>query len=667
MRLCLNMIVKNEAARIERALLSAAPHISCYAIYDTGSSDGTVGLIRSTFAALGLPGKVIHGTFKDFSQARNEGLRAARALDLDYDYILLMDADMELRVKDPTWLEGLTGPSYDMYQTAGSLTYLNRRLLSRKFNGKYLGVTHEYLDVPTAGTIPLEKADFYDHADGANRPDKFKRDIALLKKGLKEEPNNERYFFYLAQSYRDAGKPIQAAEWYKRRVQAGGWDEEVWCAQHALAQTWLDRKNEGEFVANALRAYNMRPSRGEVLYELAKYYRTNSLQALGALFAEEGLKLPHSKDALFVNNFVYEMGLKEEFSICAFYVPEKRAHGFKICNELALMQTPYTGNRDLARTNLYHYLPRIEEFAPSFEWRKIDFEAPKDYTAMNPSVTVHKGELVMVVRTVNYRITDWGGYLIKATDGTANDSNPIHTRNFLVRLTPDLGLMEHAIEILPPENMPEPLYRPVIGFEDMRLFSWKDQLWTSSTVREMNVEGYCEQVRGRLRVCPGEGELNAKMRVTEIHRMLRQPRLYEKNWMPLVDGDKLSFMYRPGELVNEYGQTYQKNDPNIATDSFGGGTQLISFNGGWLGLVHEARLIPGKQTRYYSHRFVFYDMDKKLRKVSKPFCFHDKLIEYAAGLCRHKGKLVISYGYKDEEARIATVDPAEVTEWLWSK
>ena len=35
-------------------------------------------------------------TFRDFSQARNEGLELARKSELDFDYILLADADMEL-------------------------------------------------------------------------------------------------------------------------------------------------------------------------------------------------------------------------------------------------------------------------------------------------------------------------------------------------------------------------------------------------------------------------------------------------------------------------------------------------------------------------------------------------------------------------------------------
>src|ERR1035437_5875586 len=102
-RLCLNMIVKNEAARIERALTSALPYISCYAIVDTGSTDGTPEIIRSFFAIHGVPGRVAHGPFINFSQARNVALRLGRDMLIDpitpfADYFLLMDADMELVV-----------------------------------------------------------------------------------------------------------------------------------------------------------------------------------------------------------------------------------------------------------------------------------------------------------------------------------------------------------------------------------------------------------------------------------------------------------------------------------------------------------------------------------------------------------------------------------------
>jgi glycosyltransferase involved in cell wall biosynthesis len=51
MRLCLNMIVRDEAPVIERCIRSVLPHIQCWAIVDTGSSDGTQAIVRGLLGA----------------------------------------------------------------------------------------------------------------------------------------------------------------------------------------------------------------------------------------------------------------------------------------------------------------------------------------------------------------------------------------------------------------------------------------------------------------------------------------------------------------------------------------------------------------------------------------------------------------------------------------
>lgn len=233
MKLAWNTIVRNEAAIIERCVRSLLPHVDAAVVLDTGSSDGTPELLRDLFDKAGKPIEIHAAGFVNFAQARNLALIHARGSKLGYDYLLLADADMELRVQRPDWLASLNGgPSYDMHQTAGSVTYSNRRLVNRSATGQYVGVTHEYLDVSSAGT--LDGADFIDHADGANRPDKFARDIALLEEALKFETRPgliERYHFYLAQSYFDAGNWEKAAEHYRKRVGLGGFEEERWNAQ----------------------------------------------------------------------------------------------------------------------------------------------------------------------------------------------------------------------------------------------------------------------------------------------------------------------------------------------------------------------------------------------------------------------------------------------------
>jgi hypothetical protein len=51
--LCLNMIVRNEMANLERCLDAVADHIDCWMIGDTGSTDGTQDFVKSFYPVPG--------------------------------------------------------------------------------------------------------------------------------------------------------------------------------------------------------------------------------------------------------------------------------------------------------------------------------------------------------------------------------------------------------------------------------------------------------------------------------------------------------------------------------------------------------------------------------------------------------------------------------------
>ena len=59
----------------------------------------------------------------------------------------------------------------------------------------------------------------FDIGDGGAKTDKFERDVRLLLKGLEDEPNNDRYTFYLANSYHDSGRFGEAINAYKKRIE----------------------------------------------------------------------------------------------------------------------------------------------------------------------------------------------------------------------------------------------------------------------------------------------------------------------------------------------------------------------------------------------------------------------------------------------------------------
>ena len=653
--LCLNMIVKNEMANLERCLTSVADHIACWVIGDTGSTDGTQDFIRAFFAARNIPGELHSFPFHNFEQARNAALDCAYASPLAYDYLLFDDADMELVVEDRDFRTRLTAPSYSLLQRS-AISYWNTRLVQRNAGARYRGVTHEYIEVP-AGGKPLHGVWYKDHASGANRVDKFERDIRLLEEGLKSEPNNQRYWFYLAQSYRDAGQTAKAAEIYAKRAAMGGWDEEAWYARLQEARCLRNLGDEGGFLRQALAAYNQRPQRAEPLYDLARYFRERGMNAASVLFSEPGVAMPQpEQDTLFLEDFVYTTGLKEEYSIAANYShdPARKDRGFAACNWLALSRNVPPQSRDLARWNIFFYLKSASEMMPSFTARPVGFVPPDGYHASNPSVARVGNEIVLLQRAVNFTLTAEGTYR------TPNDT-PVHTRNFLLWLDRELAIRSSS-EILPPADMPTPAYREVQGFEDMRLFTWRGGLWCISCVRELTPEGWCDQVLA----CIGDSS-SGRCQLTDW-RVLRPqgPRQHEKNWMPQVVGNALRFIYKcdPTRVVDEEARTVTEATPAITADDFRGGTQAIVFDGGWLALVHEVS--ERDKLRYYQHRFVWFNSSNRLQRVSRPFFFMQKGVEFAAGLARHPdGKgLLISFGVGDSEAWIALVEASDVRHLL---
>ena len=318
-RLCLNMIVKNEALNIERCLIAASRVICAWVICDTGSGDETPAMIERFFGERGLPGELHHVPFVNFEQARNEALDRARRSAFAFDYLLLLDADMELVVEDPCFCVGLTGECYAVCQRNG-LSYFNTRLLRRDVAARYKGVTHEFLD--TGGSPPrLDGIWFIDHASGANRPGKFERDAKMLEEAIAQDPANARHVFYLAQSLRDAGRLGEARATYLRRAAMGGWDEEVWYALLQVAQLAERLGESASTVENAyLAAYGARPTRAEPLVQLARWHRERREWGLALLYARAAAAIERPADRLFLDESTYAWRPWDEIAIAAWYV-----------------------------------------------------------------------------------------------------------------------------------------------------------------------------------------------------------------------------------------------------------------------------------------------------------------------------------------------------------
>lgn len=659
--LCLNMIVRNESARILRALDSVLPYISTFAILDTGSTDGTVEMIREWGLKHGINGLVGLGSFVDFSQARNDALKMARSWVSRHrfaepltDYFLLMDADMELVVDEPDAFEGLSGEMFYMVQRAGSLSYHNARLLAYNSTAKYEGVTHEFLAVAPTGTIT--KAHFIDHADGSNRAEKFERDIRLFLADLERDPENPRTWFYLANSYRDNGEPLKAAEAYRKRIQIGGWDEETWSARINLANCMEKMGLEDAYLKEALDAFDFRPQRAETLYALSKHYREKGMHSAAAMFAREGLGKPRPDDKLFMEDWVYEWGLREELSISGFYVPELRERSFNLTNGLAIDPTIPEDHRALARRNMMFHLQPMTAMCPSTRMTKLDTPfIAAGYTPMNPCVTNKpSGDVELLLRTVNYRINEHGQYMIG--EKGCQDA-PIVTENWLCRFDRTMRFVDHVPVTW---ERPEPKFPLVIGLEDMRIFWHKGERHFVACVREQSETGVCEQWHGFVHHRFG----NPDRATVEGCERISDGVTYEKNWAPISMRDKLNWVYRLDKLIVD-GKTV-KTQRRFACDNISGSSQWMDFRGGYVSVVHEAIAHPSTGKRVYQHRFAWTTRDFKEMRISLPFVFQQVQIEFCAGIAQHPNNrdLVLSFGVRDEEAWLASVSHIDVANVL---
>ncbi|MEU3531338.1 MULTISPECIES: glycosyltransferase [Streptomyces] len=320
--ICLNMIVKNEAPTIRKCLESVRPLVDTWVIVDTGSTDGTQEVIRDCFKD--FPGELHEREWKGFDGSRSEAIELARG---SADYLLFIDADDEMRIRPGFRMPELTLDAYNIALHDGPVVHWRMALVATRLPWRYEGVLHEYItcDAPHS-TGTLEGAHILTVGGGARLRDegkreKYLRDAEILAKALVEEPDNARYAFYLAQSWRDAEEPEKALAAYDRRAEMAGWVEETYCAKLYAARLAVQLKRPaGELIDRYLRAYESRPSRIEAIGDLARLCRLEGRWPLAHLFAARAAGIPRPDDILFVEMSWHEWRALDELAVASYWI-----------------------------------------------------------------------------------------------------------------------------------------------------------------------------------------------------------------------------------------------------------------------------------------------------------------------------------------------------------
>ena len=357
-RICLNMIVRNEAHIIHELIASVAAHVDSWVIVDTGSTDGTQDLIRRLMAERGIPGELFERPWRNFGSNRTEALELAQGRG---DYVWVMDADDT--VTGTIDFSGLTADGYSVRIRDGAL-YWRLQLFRDGVPWRYQGVLHEVAVCDVPHTEAQLEGDYHIHSRrlGARNsdPTKYARDAEILQAQVDRKPDDARSVFYLAQSYRDAGDFARARTWYERRAAMGGWDEEVYCSLYQAANAMERLGEPWPAVQDAyLRAWNERPTRAEPLHAIACHYRMAKQYSLGHLFARMASEIPlPAADRLFVHADVYAWRAVDEQAVCGSWLG-RWAETFDLCQGLlarddipAEDRARIAANRDLALPHL---------------------------------------------------------------------------------------------------------------------------------------------------------------------------------------------------------------------------------------------------------------------------------------------------------------------------
>lgn len=323
------LIVKNEEHTIGRCIESMVGIVNSVCIQDTGSTDHTIREARTICRRLNLPLTLVSEPWEDFATNRTKLLQLARPM---ADLTLTIDADMTIErvAPDPDFNEADSW----MIGYSGGQTWRARFLLHNRLDWYYIGKVHEYSHTDAENKVGMcNSLVLTHHADGGVEAEDWAakgiKYLALLMADYRENPEDPRTLFYLANTFNELGMHGTAADiWKHRSEMEGTFEEERWISEFRAAEYAQD--------PHALLAcWSARPWRAEPLYHLAKLYRLEGHYHAAEMFAREGhlLDFPMS-DFMFVEKWIYDWGCDFEWAIALWWTGQKEVA--RQLNELIL-------------------------------------------------------------------------------------------------------------------------------------------------------------------------------------------------------------------------------------------------------------------------------------------------------------------------------------------
>lgn len=644
MKLVLILMIKNEERILKRCLEALIGVVDAFCICDTGSTDNSVAIAREFLKS--HEGCITEEPWKNFGYNRSVSFKNAKKFveeeewNLNETYGLLLDADMVFvpgKLRDYP----LDKVGYTLIQCNGNLEYPNTRLVRFDHDWVCRGVTHEYWDGPSS-SISKEVCYIDDRNDGGCKADKFTRDAMLLEKGLEEEPDNVRYKFYLAQTYHSLGRWKDAIAMYKKRIEAGGWFEEVWYSHFMIAGTYLILGDPIKFEQWMLKAYKFHPKRAEGIYKLTKYFREKGEHYKAYHYMKLGRAIPYPSDSLFIEKDVYNGLFDYEETILDYYVT-KKSEGLR-------HSINYLIHRSWNLDNVYRNLPfYIEPIADTVQTHPVLRDAAGlDYHPTSVAIFRHGGKDYHNVRFVNYVISQKdGSYLMK--DKFYSDKHVVRTQNVL--WTPEESVVMNDSSVDIPRK-----HTHILGLEDVRVYH--------DALGHLRFTATSSEYSDKIRIVTGI--YNLQEHRYEHCRVMQSPTdaQCEKNWIPIESTNDVIYRWSPLEVGTFEGDMFMKQISHTTPWFF------QHLRGSAVAFRHKKEIwclthfVEYGSPRKYFHCIVALDTrNYKPLRISMPFVFREVGVEYCIGFSIENDIMTFIFSSWDDNPCITKV-PTYMLDWI---
>ena len=292
----------------------------------------------------------------------------------------------------------------------------------------------------------------------------------------------------------------------------------------------------------------------------------------------------------------------------------------------------------------------------------------------NPSIFLDKDELILNLRHVNYTLYhSEGGQVYNNRYGPlayVNPENDIHlkTINFFCKLDTDLSIKE-SFKIDTTKCDIPPVWE-FHGLEDARLFRWEDKLYICGCRRDVKPDGESRMELSEIELKEGK--------VVEINRFRIEPPKFsycEKNWMPVLDMPYHFIKWtNPTEVVqvgleSKTSKTvFLSNKVIEGIADLRGASQILSWGDYRICVVHDVFLFKNtlaQKNAKYTHRFVVWDKDWNIVRISDSFSFMDGEIEFCCGMTYVNNEFLITFGFQDNAAYLIRIPEKVVVDILF--